>query len=279
MAIETTSLLPDAIAVSLDIVSQESLAEKIISVESMGVLLGVLVGGIVTFGAQYFVDKRHAKARKKALSAAFFGEIYALLSLAEEREYLEKYFREYLRLEVAKDYPVFDTYLQMQFDAYFTVYKANVSEIGHLDSDIIPLITDFYLKIFSILEDMTKIPNAKWKLVHQQGVTLEKEKCKYISLLKEMLPQNLRLFMETIDKGKYICETLSNRYDLKYTPVLGHVKSYEEFMLDTYPNCFIPAYQADYKNDFLCDDEATWELYEKSMDCTLHHVNQTATTQ
>ena len=34
-----TSILPDAIAVSLDIVSKESLAEKIISVDFLGVLL------------------------------------------------------------------------------------------------------------------------------------------------------------------------------------------------------------------------------------------------
>ena len=76
---ETPSLLPDAIAVSLDIVSKESLAEKIISVDFIGVLLGVILGGLVTFGTQYFVDKRHAEEQKR---------LSPLLSLVKYMRYL-----------------------------------------------------------------------------------------------------------------------------------------------------------------------------------------------
>lgn len=256
-----TFALPDAIAVSLDIVSKESLAEKIISVESMGVLLGVLAGAIVTFGTQCLLNWLHTRARKRALSAAFFGEIYALLSLAEKREYLETYFREYLILEAAEEYPVFDAYLQMQFDTYFTVYKSNVGEIGSLDYDIIPLVTSFYLKIFSIMEDMTKHPKAAWEAACQQCKTAQEAQSAYRKQLKDTLAQDIAFFIEIIDNGKRICEILSVRYEFKYIPVFLHVKSYNEFMNEIPLNCFIPMYQKEYGKDYLSKYKDLEKLY------------------
>lgn len=258
-----TFALPDAIAVSLDIVSKESLAEKIISVESMGVLLGVLAGAIVTFGTQCLLNWLHTRARRRALSAAFFGEIYALLSLAATRCYLEIYYREYLWLEVAKEYPVFNTYLQMQFDAYFTVYKANVAEIGNLDSDVIPLITNFYLKIFSIMEDVTELPKSAWEWACQQCSAEQNPQPVYIAKLKDTLSQDIFLLMEVIDNGRRVCETLSERYGFEYKPVFEHVKSYDQFLKETPPNCFAHWYQERYKTTYL--NEELWGFYATFM--------------
>lgn len=269
--------LPDAIAVSLDIVSKESLAEKIISVESMGVLLGVLAGAIVTFGTQCLLNWLHTRARRRALSAAFFGEIYALLSLAETRRYLEIYYREYLLLEVTKEYPVFDTYLQMQFNDYFTVYKANVAEIGNLDSDVIPLITSFYMKIFSIMEDVTKIPKSAWESACQQCSATQNPQSVYIAKLKDTLVQDIFLFMEVIDKGRRVCEMLSKRYGFEYNQVFVHVKSYDQFLDETPPNCFVHWYQEQYKSDYL--DENLWAFYTSFMNISTPPTSTQPPTQ
>lgn len=232
MGIETPPLLPDAIAVSLDIVSKESLAEKIISVDFIGVLLGVILGGLVTFGTQYFVDKRRAEEQKKALSAAFFGEIYSLLKLAQKRKYFEMIVDAVIYINEHNSYYYFDKFFTMKFNDYFSVYRQNVKNIGTLDADITPLLTEFYIKVLSLLEDLTVLPGS----ILQNAQNMYSDEAKihevYVLNLRRYLMDDITLIHEAIVIGKQLCEKLSQTYNLDYKPIFENLRPEEDIIAD-----------------------------------------------
>ena len=227
-----TSVLPDAIAVSLDIVSKESLAEKLISVETVGVLLGVIIGGFVTFGTQYFVDKRRAFEHRKALSAAFFGEVYSLLKLAQKRKYFEMIVDAVIYINKYHSFYSFDKFFSMQFGDYFSVYRQNVKDIGSLAPDIAPLLTEFYIKVFSLLEDITVLPGSLLKNVQAMSEDQAKVHELYIYNLRKYLMEDITLIYEVILLGRQLCERLAQTYGLEYTPIFNDLRTIKAIIAD-----------------------------------------------
>lgn len=184
-------------------------------------LVGTLAGGFVTYLAQIKIAEKEREARKKALSAAFYGEIYSLLHLAEQRNYIG-YIKGVLAfIDKHRIYPVQDSFFQMQFQDYFAVYRNNIQHIGELDPDITPLITEFYIKAFSLMEDMTGLPGSIIKETALAYGDPNISKKVYVDSLERALKEDLTLAYNIIATGKIICEKLSDKYKLNYTPVFA----------------------------------------------------------
>lgn len=214
-------------------------------------IIGSAITAALAYVTQSAIEIRKEEERRKNLSAAFFGEIHAILSLAETRGYLETFYAEYINIERNRTYPPLDKFLNMQFGDYFAVYRSNVNHIGDMDSDILPLITEFYLKIFSLMEDMTMIPGALLKNARKMCPDERSAQAGYINILCKTLAQDIDIFMRVIDVGKQICDILSSRYDIPCEPVFKQVKSYAEFLDGQDSNCFLPEYQKYFEENYL----------------------------
>ena len=205
--------------------------------------MGVFVSSSLGYLIHQQKEAEKQKERERSIAMAFYGEIHSLLKLAETREYIEIIDRECKQIEKTKAYPLLDKFLDIQFTDYFTVYRTNVNNIGALNSDIIPLITEFYIKLFSIMEDMTMIPGSLLKKARFMCDDEENVQSQYVNHLQVALAQNLLLFLQVITIGKQICEKLSSTYKFPCDPVFTHVKSYDDYLADKKSEIFIPEYR------------------------------------
>lgn len=222
-------MLPDAITVSLDIIEQQGIANTLISNNGFWSLLGIIGGGFVTYLTQYYLTRKQHEKRRKALSCAFYGEVYSLLKLAQMRQYYEMVTNTVLYIDQNNDFPHLDKFFSMQFDDYFAVYRQNVKDIGDLDSEVAPLLTEFYINVFSLLEDLTMIPGAT--LQHASTMYSGKEvQTAYVENLRSSLMEDIILIHKAIMLGSEICQRISAKYDLGYTPIFKELKPLEEII-------------------------------------------------
>lgn len=162
-------------------------------------LSSVVVGGFIGVGGvllnTYFTERNKSKNAAKHLAQSFLGEISALKTIAEVREYKKglKQCIEYInRTDFADLYQV-----KVRRDNLI-VYKENAGRIGMLVEPLPEYIATFYTLTNSILEDMESLsdgtfsgrsPQSLIKCYEQMIILFEAaEDCgdKIIGIIKEM---------------------------------------------------------------------------------------------
>lgn len=186
-------------------------------------LLGTGLGGLITYKVQKNIETMKTQQQKKALTAAFYGEIYSLLQLTKARQYFEMIYQTLEKINTSDQYPPHEHFLTVTMKGYFEVYYNNTQYIGELDPDITPLITNFYVNIFSILEDMTTEPAAAFRLACFASDDIRTRNIIYINNLKRNLSSDLFLLYKTIELGEIICKNLSIRYGYEHEPVFDNL--------------------------------------------------------
>ncbi len=125
-------------------------------------LAGVVIGGVLAiaggFVSTLWLESRRESKQRRALALAFQGEIGALLEIIEKRGYIEG-LRE-TRAETEATGKTQGFYFRAR-RGYFSVFDANVSQIGILKPPLSGLVARFYTQANSILEDMERFEEAK----------------------------------------------------------------------------------------------------------------------
>lgn len=205
-------------------------------------LAGAWVGGKIASNTQKEIWKQETQRQCKSVQAAFYGEIYAILRLIETRNYERILDNALLYIKQYGDYPVHDNFLRMKFDTYYQVYKNHIQDIGMMPSETAANITNFYILMFSLLEDVTSSPGVVMEGAKKVCLTTNNDvKKTYINNLAFLLKNDYVLLYELIDAGKKICETLSNDLNIKYTPVFKGIKTpteLKERLNKDYPDNF-----------------------------------------
>jgi len=193
-------------------------------------LLGTALGGLITYKVQKNIETIKTEQQKKALTAAFYGEIYSILQLTKTRQYFEMIYKILENINANDYYPPHEHFLTVNIKGYFEVYYNNTEHIGELDPDISPLITNFYVNIFSLLEDMTTEPADAFRLAIFVSNDYETRKNTYTDNLRRNLTNDLLILYKTIELGENICKNLSIRYGYKHRPVFDNLDYLRKMM-------------------------------------------------
>ncbi|MGD9520038.1 MAG: hypothetical protein AB7W28_11060 [Armatimonadota bacterium] len=131
--------------------------DDVLTVKDYLPLIGVVVGGVLAiaggFASNVWLEYSRERKRRYALALAFQGEVRALLEIIEKRKYLEG-----LRAAKAQTETTSKTQ-SYHFRArrkYFSVFEANVGQIGILKPPLSELVARFYTQANSVLEDMER---------------------------------------------------------------------------------------------------------------------------
>ena len=124
----------------------------------------------------------------KSLASAFYGEVGALLTIAERRGYLGQLKRllDYVEQTQKKE----SFYFKITKN-YFHVYESNVNKIGILPAPLPEKIVSFYTYVFAIMEDLEDFRGMKL-----ETLTIEAN----LKQLKDFY----NLFQETEESGKSV---------------------------------------------------------------------------
>ena len=121
----------------------------------MGELLGVIVGGLIAFGAAVGVKLWDEARFRSSLRAAFRAEITSILEIAERRQY-EEHFQTYIDLwKKGQDLHKWPTIIGAQETQHHPVAEENVSHLGQLGPDAAADIVRFYSMVTAIQTDIT----------------------------------------------------------------------------------------------------------------------------
>lgn len=116
--------------------------------------IGALVGGLASFFGAVGSEKRRSKSKSKSVHAAIVAEVRALLRIIELRGYVSS--AKELRDALQREGPGKCATLQVQIDdGYNKVFKANLENIGLLNSEVATQIVEFYQLIQAVVSDVS----------------------------------------------------------------------------------------------------------------------------
>ncbi len=159
-------------------------------------LLGVLIGGLVVFSSNYFLETRRYSVESKRLAFAFRGEVQALITLVEKRRYIEGFQKAIEFMEKSGKPFVISISVRQN---YFPVFTSNVNKIGMLRNYLPELIARFYLQASSVLEDLEG---------YRDGSLGTSDVAELIELNRE----TLTLFQDTLLIGESITKEINQLY-------------------------------------------------------------------
>lgn len=126
-------------------------------------LLSVLVGGLtgITGGflSTTLLERSRRRRATRNLALALRGEIAAILTLAAERRYLERFDEVIARIEATGE--PFHMPFRLRF-RYDRVYDANVGRIGQLKAPLPERIAAYYTRLSSVMEDMVSLGDGTY---------------------------------------------------------------------------------------------------------------------
>jgi hypothetical protein len=126
-------------------------------------LLGVFVGGFITFAVQFLLELMRDDRKAEQLSHAIAGEISALLQIVEGRRYLEA-----VQAHGALAHQGTASILVIHIEeTYFSVIEANLQSIGLLPVELPLLIPRFLTLSKSVLEDISAMSKGRWDQLPQ----------------------------------------------------------------------------------------------------------------
>jgi hypothetical protein len=120
-------------------------------------LIGVAVGGLLVIvgglASNTWLEYIRERKLRRTLALAFKGEVQALLKIIEERGYVEGLRKAKAQIEATGKFQAYQVRAQ---NRHFSVFEANVGQIGILGSPLSELIFRFYSQAKSILEGMER---------------------------------------------------------------------------------------------------------------------------
>ena len=125
-------------------------------------LIGVVLGGVLAMVGGFFsnlwLEYRRERKMRETLALAFQGEIEALLEIIAKRGYMEGLRKAKAQTEQTG---AIHGYHFRARRKYFSVYEANVGQIGLLRPPLSRLVARFYTQANAILEDMERFEEAE----------------------------------------------------------------------------------------------------------------------
>ena len=196
---------------------------------ALGPLLGVLIGGGITFVMQYYLRRQEMKEKAAQTETAFYMEVYSILRLAELRKLISMYENALDFIYKHHKYPQGGAFLQMQYDEYFLVHRTHAHALGLLEPATVKLIISFYNYVFSLLEVATVIPEATMRQAKiESECTGNDIDFLFLLHLTNTLKNDCILCHKMVETGKDICSRLSSKLQLEYDPVFKELPSAEE---------------------------------------------------
>jgi hypothetical protein len=122
-------------------------------------LVGVILGGTLTFAVQIILELIRDARKTEQLSHAIAGEISALLELVAARQYVEA-IDEHLRLATQGSGSILNVHIEKN---YFSVIEANLQNIGMLPVELPLLVPRFLTLSKSVLEDIDALNKGVWE--------------------------------------------------------------------------------------------------------------------
>ncbi|MFZ2162197.1 MAG: hypothetical protein WAW02_08275 [Sideroxyarcus sp.] len=120
-------------------------------------LIGVAVGGLLVIvgglASNTWLEYIRERKLRRTLALAFKGEVQALLKIIEERGYVEGLRKAKAQIEATGKYQAYQVRAQ---NRHFSVFEANVGQIGILKPPLAELLFRFYSQAKSILEGMER---------------------------------------------------------------------------------------------------------------------------
>jgi hypothetical protein len=173
---------------------------ELLTIKDYFPLVSVVIGGILAiaggFVSNIWLESRRERKLRRTLARAFQGEIEALLDIIDKRGYIQG-----LRNARAKTEETGTTHAY-HFRArkkYFSVFEANVGQIGLLPPPLSQLIARFYTQANAILEDMERFEEVDPKRVDPKAA---------IATYNELIA----IFEDAVALGKQIVSEVSRRY-------------------------------------------------------------------
>jgi hypothetical protein len=165
-------------------------------------LIGVVVGGLLfIFGGftnnTWLVYIRERKLRR-TLALAFRGEVQALLEIFEKRGYIEGLRAAKAQIEATGKFQAYHFNTKKK---YFSVFEANIGQIGVLRPPLSELVARFYAQAHLILDDMERFDELDPASVDPMVA---------IAAYDEVLS----IFEDTVAVGKRIVQEVSRRYSI-----------------------------------------------------------------
>jgi hypothetical protein len=131
--------------------------------QAMMQLLAVIVGGLIaTAGGLYanlFIERERRKREAINLALAFKGEITALLEHVKDRGYVERFSEVLAEIERTRQPFLMPFRIRFRYDR---VYDSNVGRIGILKEPLPELLPLFYMRLTSIMEDMSSMGDGTY---------------------------------------------------------------------------------------------------------------------
>jgi hypothetical protein len=119
-------------------------------------LMQTLIGGVLTFFGgwlgSYLLQRRQRSSEIESLKSAFYGEVSALLHIAERMQYRDSLLE---HIESAKQKGVIPRSIFGITRNFFNVYEQNVKNIGILPAPLPEKLVLFYSLTFTIMEEFT----------------------------------------------------------------------------------------------------------------------------
>ncbi len=160
------------------------------------VVVGSVMGGTGAFLGNYFSKLRELKTERKSLAFAFLGEISAIRTIVEKRQYIEFLHKliEHIKTTGENRIPIIPVQLN-----YFNVFNANVGKIGLLEAPLSQMIVTFYSQANSILEDLREMREGRLNNYPIQDTLAT-------------LTRLLQLFEDTKGLGEKIIQEINSKY-------------------------------------------------------------------
>jgi hypothetical protein len=163
-------------------------------------LLGAVVASlliiVVGFTSNTWREYNRERKLRRTLALAFQAEVQALLEVIEKRGYIEGLRAAKAQIEATGK---FQAYHFKAREKYFSVFEANVGQIGILRPPLSQLVTRFYAQVNSIFEDM------EW---FEKSDPANVDPMVAIATYDEVL----NIFEDTVGVGNRIVQEVSRRY-------------------------------------------------------------------
>ncbi|QCR35833.1 hypothetical protein [Nissabacter sp. SGAir0207] len=115
-------------------------------------ILGVILGGAVTYLSSSRIEQARSAREKKAYQAGFLAEVQALVTIIRERGYLEELGQQAERRGLAAD--ALNVKLEMVVpDNYARFYEANLTKVGDIDPALATRLVTFHQLLQAVITD------------------------------------------------------------------------------------------------------------------------------
>lgn len=152
-------------------------------------VIGAMVGGFASFWGAVGSEQKRSKSKSKSVHAAIVAEIRALLRIIELRQYVAS--AKELRDELQREGPGKCASLQVRVDdGYNKVFKANLENLGLLESEVATQIVEFYQLIQAVVSDVS--PGG----LIAEGIGGSEAFSEMISILEEAIAIGVKIVME-----------------------------------------------------------------------------------